>query len=115
MHTHAATACFFVLDARCSAEIRIASKDAVEDVKGAAAARGGGGARRRPCAACSVPIFFLVRQEESDLLFFFCEVSDPKVHLTKYCFGHTDAWSFRKTIVKFALAKLAPCIRVRSQ
>eukprot|EP01051_Picozoa_sp_SAG22_P002558 SAG22_NODE_116_length_19306_cov_247.696517_4_plen_95_part_00 len=45
----------------------------------------------------------------------FCEVADPKVHLTKYGFGYVAAWSFRKQIVKFALAKLGPCIRTRSQ
>eukprot|EP01051_Picozoa_sp_SAG22_P008794 SAG22_NODE_692_length_7878_cov_6.834812_5_plen_95_part_00 len=69
MHTHAATACFFVLDARRSVELRIPPKDAVEDVKGAAAARGGeggGASRARPVGS-----YFLVRQEESDLLFFF--------------------------------------------
>eukprot|EP01051_Picozoa_sp_SAG22_P008665 SAG22_NODE_676_length_7962_cov_75.623681_3_plen_145_part_00 len=106
IHTHVATACFFVLDAERSAELRIPPKEAVEDVKGATAARGGGGAAAA-VHGCSVPIFFLVRQEESDLLM------TQNCHRQNMIPGMLLQGVFAN-IVKFALAKVGPCIRVLS-
>eukprot|EP01051_Picozoa_sp_SAG22_P034336 SAG22_NODE_15527_length_345_cov_1.558704_1_plen_72_part_01 len=70
MHTHAATACFFVLDARRSVELRIPPKDAVEDVRGRrrlVAGEGGGGGRARPVRF----LFFFSCGRRSQTFWFF--------------------------------------------